>query len=344
MTTCGEPPPSSEGVRLVGKPNKGRGLYREFLARSALESELKQFKPDLVYCCTSSAALVSRSLASLGHRTLFHCVGVMPEEWVMKRSDGKKEQLRASPREWLLTTIERRAVVFSDFLFSVSKPMSDHLAGKYGRRPHGVIRMIVNGELFKPDFGQRSKHRERMGLAADDILMNYAGGASVWQSVDIIEDQFEALRALEPRFKLLKIIRDDSGRRSTSNGAVFTENNLDQSEVASLMTACDIGVMQRDPHIVNRVASPIKLTEYLASGLPVIISPDVGDSSALVEHSDAGIVASNLASLTAQQLAQIIDPGVRGRWSYNARNLALSEFGVEQWVDTWHQLAAEITS
>jgi glycosyltransferase involved in cell wall biosynthesis len=67
---------------------------------------------------------------------------------------------------------------------------------------------------------------------------------------------------------------------------------LPYDEVRSVLEECDHGLLVRYPCVTNRVASPTKFAEYLSAGLPVIISRDVGDFSALVEGQDLGNVVS----------------------------------------------------
>jgi hypothetical protein len=41
---------------------------------------------------------------------------------------------------------------------------------------------------------------------------------------------------------------------------------------------------------VNEVASPVKFGEYLASGLPVVMSAGIGDYSELVRRKKVGVI------------------------------------------------------
>ena len=43
-------------------------------------------------------------------------------------------------------------------------------------------------------------------------------------------------------------------------------------------------------HIANRVASPVKVAEYLQAGLKVIISPNIGDYSELIYATKFGYI------------------------------------------------------
>ena len=60
-------------------------------------------------------------------------------------------------------------------------------------------------------------------------------------------------------------------------------------EVTEILAACDYGILIRENTVTNQVASPTKFAEYLASGLPVIISANLGDYSGFVVEHKCGI-------------------------------------------------------
>jgi hypothetical protein len=55
----------------------------------------------------------------------------------------------------------------------------------------------------------------------------------------------------------------------------------------------DLGLMIRDDIPTNHVASPTKLPEYLLSGLPVMISRNIGDYSEFVHDYNLGFIVEN---------------------------------------------------
>jgi glycosyltransferase involved in cell wall biosynthesis len=66
--------------------------------------------------------------------------------------------------------------------------------------------------------------------------------------------------------------------------------SLGPTAVPRYLAAADVGLLPRDENLVNRVASPVKFAEYLASGIPVILSDGIGDYSELVRSGDLGAV------------------------------------------------------
>ncbi|MGE0906881.1 hypothetical protein AB4M30_16785 [Escherichia coli] len=57
---------------------------------------------------------------------------------------------------------------------------------------------------------------------------------------------------------------------------------MPKEDVINVMARCHLGFVLRDDIVVNRVACPTKLIEYLECGVvPVVKSPDIGDFNSL---------------------------------------------------------------
>ena len=65
---------------------------------------------------------------------------------------------------------------------------------------------------------------------------------------------------------------------------------LPQAAVGAALQQADVGLLLRRADAVNRVSSPTKFGEYLAAGLPVIMTGGIGDYSQLAAESGTGLV------------------------------------------------------
>ena len=63
---------------------------------------------------------------------------------------------------------------------------------------------------------------------------------------------------------------------------------MQSNEVPKYLLAADYGLLIRENTVTNQVASPVKFAEYLACGLPVIISRNLGDYSEFVTKNNCG--------------------------------------------------------
>jgi glycosyltransferase involved in cell wall biosynthesis len=65
---------------------------------------------------------------------------------------------------------------------------------------------------------------------------------------------------------------------------------LNPIDLPQYLIACDYGILIREKSVTNQVASPVKFAEYLACGLPVIISNELGDYSEFVKLNECGFI------------------------------------------------------
>lgn len=101
-----------------------------------------------------------------------------------------------------------------------------------------------------------------------------------------------------------------------------------QAHVASILAAADAGFLLREANEVNRVAMPVKVGEYLAGGVPLIVSRMSEELDKLVRAYDAGIVVSwfELGETARQQEVRRVLSVLRDRAdALHAGALALCE-------------------
>jgi hypothetical protein len=68
---------------------------------------------------------------------------------------------------------------------------------------------------------------------------------------------------------------------------------VNHNKVPEYLIAADYGLLIREESITNKVASPVKFAEYLACGLKVIISENLGDYSEFIEKYNCGVLFKN---------------------------------------------------
>jgi glycosyltransferase involved in cell wall biosynthesis len=114
------------------------------------------------------------------------------------------------------------------------------------------------------------------------------------------------------------------------DGVVFT-GALPHAQIPACLAACDIGVAPFDagahpPLSLGFYWSPLKIFEYMATGLPVV-APAFDRIPALVEHNREGLLYdSAIPTGLPHALAALTDPVLRDRLGRNARDRAVREY------------------
>ncbi|HEY8381981.1 MAG TPA: hypothetical protein VIL09_07525 [Microvirga sp.] len=214
---------------------------------------------------TLQAPSVLTSLAGRGGPLILDLHGAVPEEYAMRGSQRSAA---------LFEAVEARAIALSDRLVCVSEAMAQHYAAKHdvSRAAQIVCPIVSVGEAVDP-YGRPYHDRPRA---------IYAGGTQPWQQVPKI---VAAIAATQDEVDAILMTPDVDGfaralaeRGLAPDGDRLTLRSASHQEVLAACATADFGFLLRQDTVVNRVACPTKLIEYLAAGvIPVLDSPAVGD-------------------------------------------------------------------
>ena len=192
--------------------------------------------------------------------------------------------------------LENEAVNASDFRISVSQALVEHWRERFGYvgEAHVVVPCTLGKDHLAPLVPEGVLQELATGMEPNElgnIQVVYSGSAAGWQSFGLLSDLANELLS-QPKVSLLFLSPDDANIRSLMERHAGRVQRLwlKPDEVRYLLNLCNAGILHREDTITNRVASPTKFAEYLAAGLPVIISKHLGDFSALVKAHDLGVV------------------------------------------------------
>jgi hypothetical protein len=186
------------------------------------------------------------------------------------------EEFGYQGRPWLsklFGAVERVALRRSFAVVHVTSAMKRHFQKKYGRNSERDRIVAIIPKMSDP----RGERNSVMTSQRDPSAVVYAGGLQAWQNVAMMLDA--AAAAAQSRFIFL------SGEAASlqtmahaANVKQFTCVAVAPNQVPDYYLSATFGFILRDPVLLNQVACPTKLVEYLHWGvIPIVLSEDVGD-------------------------------------------------------------------
>lgn len=190
--------------------------------------------------------------------------------------------------------LEREVVNHADLRMSVSQVLVDHWRERldYRGERHLVIPCTIGRSVEARPTREAAGLRADLGWNEGDTVLVYSGTSVGWQSLELAEQVVRPWLSGASSNRMLFLSQEHAviDRLRTDFPSQVAQRWIPHHEVRSALLACDVGLLLREARITNKVASPTKFAEYLSAGLPVVISPEVGDFSAMVRALDLGQV------------------------------------------------------
>jgi len=156
------------------------------------------------------------------------------------------------------------------------------------------INPCLAGKLFVYSADQRNHFRKLIGINENEKLLVFSsGGESLWQNNQ------ELVNIAIKGFKILNL-----SKVNIDHSNIITKY-VKYEEVAGYMSAADVAVIFRENSIVNKVASPVKFSEYLCSGLPVISNKNVDVIERCIKNTGYGLLIDSMDDITLEAVDKL---------------------------------------
>jgi len=242
----------------------------------------------------------------------------------------------------------------ADCIICVSEPLKAHLVTAW-HMPAEKIVVFPNGvdvQHFHPDAEERSQVRASLGVDEINPLVLFVGNFYDWHDVPTLLDSFAQLLASQPDVRLVLVgdgaTRQAMEQRAADLGighAVRFTGLVPHAEVPRLMAAADVAVAPYPPLRHDLWLSPLKLFEYMASGVAVIAS-DVGQLAEVMRDGSNGLMVppGDTSAMVAALRRLIDDAALRSRLGEQARKDAVQKHSWETYISRLEHLFAAVIS
>ena len=284
------------GVTLERLPGPDKATARERLLGEAtlrrwLELRLRAFRADALYerLALHTAAGASAA-ARLSIPYLVELNAPLPIEAATYRTLDEPD---AAER------LECATLTAADRVFAVSRPLA-----AYARARGAVSVEVMPNAVAIDRYPERASFAARASIDADGDRPRavFVGSLRPWHGIGTIARAWEELGPTAPE---LIVVGDGPGRDRLAAIGASAIGSVDHEAVPGLLARADIGIA---PYASDAPAyfSPLKLFEYLASGLAVIAGaiPGVTDvltpeTALLIPPGDATALADGVRTLVA---------------------------------------------
>ncbi len=259
---------------------------------------VKREQIELVHARAHIPAVIALALKRrFGIKMIFDVRGLMAEEYV----DAGHWQARSVATR-ITKNMETRVLRGTDGIVTLTdalwETMRDWPALNGRTVVHETIPCCIDQELFRFDAEARTNRRAELGIS-DRLVLVYSGSIGGWYMTDEMAGFFAVLKQQRPDAFFLWLttgptkIVEDAMAKSQIGPADYAVRRVSNREVGSFLSAADIGFAFYRPGVSRLGTSPVKVSEYLSCGLPVVINSGIGDTDDLIRGEATGALVSD---------------------------------------------------
>jgi len=192
--------------------------------------------------------------------------------------------------------------------------------------------------------------KNNLGISLDSIVIGYIGSVGKMYRVDKLFEFFEICNLEHQNVEFLFITNDLKelsllkdkylGELSMSK---FKSVSSHRKDVPKYLSIIDIGLSFIEPSYARQAASPTKLAEYFAMGIPVISSSGVGDTEKIIKLINGGDIINHDNKDELLEAAKNIDKYIQID-SLSIRNKSKKFFDLNQGVEKYHMIYKKMFS
>jgi glycosyltransferase involved in cell wall biosynthesis len=294
------------------KPSLPATAYDVALGARVASQLARRNEIDLIHARAHIPAVIAeRVKRRLGIKTIFDVRGLMAEEYI----DAGHWKAGGVPAR-LTKTMEARVLRSADGIVTLTDALWNSMQdwpSLIGRTvAHETIPCCIDLEKFQFDEAVRASRRQDLRVA-DRFVLVYSGSIGGWYNTNEMAEFFAALKRKRPNAFFLWLTQ---GREEIVTGAMtrvgfdpadYAVRSVEPRDVPGFLSAADAGIALYRPGISRLGTSPVKVSEYLACGLPVIVNSGIGDTDQLVEQHRIGALIHRFQEADYLEAATMVD-------------------------------------
>ncbi|MFA7542989.1 MAG: glycosyltransferase [Candidatus Cloacimonadaceae bacterium] len=295
----------------------------------ALYREAKKIKPDIVISVEPLTLLPGIALKKkLGCRLLFD----LHEFFAEAHTERYHFLLRPLIKE-LYLALQKALLHYTEGGIAVNQEILNQLFGVHAREPRYLV--LPNYPVKHVWEIPQDIPSSLAKLSDMSFDLVYIGGITESRGIIKILKSISILKVRYPHFRILIVgkfnnpdIEKDfnkSVNRFNLNANIYLQEWIPAERIGILLKRSRFGLWLFDPRVKRMsLATPLKVLEYLAAGLPVI-SIKTPLMKSIIERNDLGILSAYRARDIAQAISKMLDMPEAEYNAMSQRCLSISE-------------------
>ncbi len=273
-------PPKHQNITFIFFPKKR--YWCTWSLRSAIKdvrTYLAQYNTYQIISRGPFASYIALHAATLHCKNIIIQVrGLAAQEYAYAHKQSFNPLHRI--RQWLLHYLEKKVYTTQKKNISfqaVSPALKKYLINTF----HADEQRVTVAQQDIPAIMHTSERllyriliRQKLGINEDQLMYCYSGSYKPWQCPQETLLFFKAQHTKNPNCFLLILTPDVAIFEHHAHQMLPLDSyhicNVPQKRLFHYLAAADVGILLREPHIINYVSRPTKAVEYHAAGLCIV--------------------------------------------------------------------------
>jgi glycosyltransferase involved in cell wall biosynthesis len=292
---------------------------------------VRQKRIELVHARSHIPAIIaSRLKRRFNVRMIFDLRGLMADEYV-DAAHWNQHGLRYR----LTKLMEKNLFANADAVVTLTERIWPVIRDWEGLRGRDVVHQIVPCcvDLSRFTFNAQTRRAKRieLGISEHQNVLVYSGSIGGWYLTDEMAEFFSHLRQINDDWHFLWLTQGSAEliRKTMNKHGITTDRysvvNASPADVPAYLSSADAAVAFYKPALSRLATSPVKVAEYLACGLPIVLNTGVGDSEELITCEGVGALVHDFNEAEYSAAAKSIASFIAEREATRKRSRAVAE-------------------
>lgn len=212
----------------------------------------------------------------MNSRLLLDNRGLPIEESIMSYGDQWIHKLNRRAKAYAMNYAKDHCDAYN----FVTTKLREHDIATYGYRedlPYTIIPTLFTNEHI--DESELEKIRAAEQCTSEDFIVTYIGSTAAWQETNNLPQIISKIYKKKRKtffFILTDGTIEDFWELPAELQQRIVVKKVSHEKVKYYLALSDVGIVVRDNSIVNKVAAPTKIAEYVTSGVQLLYSGNIG--------------------------------------------------------------------